>query len=46
MAEKCALCKEKVAETFLGKIRGTFIGKKVVCSSCQKKFGADVEKHL
>ncbi len=46
MAEKCALCKEKVQETFLGKIRGTFIGKKAVCSSCQKKFGADLQKQL
>lgn len=46
MAEKCALCKEKIEETFLGKIRGTFIGKKVVCSSCQKKFGAELEKQL
>ncbi|MBI5797874.1 hypothetical protein HZA98_03135 [Candidatus Woesearchaeota archaeon] len=46
MAEKCAVCKEKVEQTFLGKIKGTFIGKKVVCSSCQKKFGKDVVKHI
>ena len=46
LAEKCALCKEKIEETFLGKIRGTFIGKKVVCSTCQKKFGVDLAKQL
>ncbi|MDP3728374.1 MAG: hypothetical protein Q8R18_02860 [bacterium] len=46
MVEKCALCKEKIENTFLGKIRGTFIKKKVVCSTCQKKFGADVVKQL
>ncbi|HIH15583.1 MAG: hypothetical protein QT08_C0015G0028 [archaeon GW2011_AR17] len=46
MTEKCTLCKEKIEETFLGKIRGTVIKKKMVCSSCQKKFGADVEKQL
>ena len=46
MAEKCALCKEKVENTFLGKIRGTFIKKKIVCSTCQKKFGESLEKQL
>lgn len=46
MAEKCALCKNKIEETFLGKIQGTFIKKKMVCSACQKKFGAELEKQL
>lgn len=46
MAEKCALCKEKIQETFLGKIRGTVVGKKTICSSCQKKFGAELDKQL
>jgi ribosome-binding protein aMBF1 (putative translation factor) len=43
---KCDICKEKIEETFLGKIRGTRIGKKVVCDKCQKKYGKDVKKHL
>ena len=37
MATKCALCKIKIENTFLGKIRGTFVKKKAVCSACQKK---------
>lgn len=34
---KCEICREKVGETFLEKLKGTYIGKKVVCSECQKK---------
>jgi hypothetical protein len=39
---KCEICKEKVEETFLKKILGTYIkdskGKKhVVCKACQSK---------
>jgi hypothetical protein len=34
---KCSVCQNKVEETFLGKIRGTFVKKEVVCSSCQSK---------
>jgi len=37
MAQKCALCKAKIQETFLGKILGTFVNKKPVCSACQQK---------
>tara|TARA_Y100000034_G_scaffold100250_1_gene123477 strand:+ start:991 stop:1140 length:150 start_codon:yes stop_codon:yes gene_type:complete len=37
---KCDICKKSVEETFLKKLKGTFIGKgkkkKVVCSECQK----------
>jgi hypothetical protein len=37
---KCDICKQKVEETFLGKIKGSYIGsgkkKKVVCQACQK----------
>jgi len=37
---KCDECKEKIEETFLGKIKGTYIKdgkkKKVICSNCQK----------
>ena len=39
---KCDVCREKIEETFLEKIKGTYIGrykkKKLVCSSCQKKY--------
>ncbi|MBI4439734.1 hypothetical protein HY638_02070 [Candidatus Woesearchaeota archaeon] len=40
---KCEICKEKVQETFLGKIIGGIVkdakGKKrTVCNNCQKKF--------
>lgn len=38
---KCDICKQKIEETFLKKIKGTYVkvnGKqKVVCSSCQKQ---------
>ena len=39
---KCEICNEKITETFLDKINGTYIkdekGKKhVICSICQKK---------
>jgi len=34
---KCEICKEKIEATFLGKIRGTVIKKKYVCSGCQSK---------
>ncbi|MEM4336974.1 MAG: hypothetical protein QXG86_03140 [Candidatus Woesearchaeota archaeon] len=40
---KCEICKLKIEETFLGKIKGTYLkdkkGKKhVVCGICQKKY--------
>lgn len=48
MTEKCALCGEKIEETFLGKLDGTLIKIKdekknknhtyYVCANCQKKF--------
>ncbi|MDO8556491.1 MAG: hypothetical protein Q7R96_04955 [Nanoarchaeota archaeon] len=34
---KCDQCGNKIEETFLGKIRGTYIGKKTICPLCQKK---------
>lgn len=37
---KCEICKEKIEETFLDKIKGTYFkkGKKLkpVCQTCQK----------
>ena len=40
---KCEICGDKVGETFLGKIVGTYVkdekGKKrLICFDCQKKF--------
>jgi hypothetical protein len=39
---KCEVCKEKIGETFLNKVLGTYVkdekGKKhLVCSNCQAK---------
>ncbi|MBW2975516.1 hypothetical protein KY366_07385 [Candidatus Woesearchaeota archaeon] len=34
---KCSICGKKIETTFLGKIMGTYIGKKPVCSECQRK---------
>ena len=34
---KCAICKGNIEKTFLGMIKGTYIGKKVVCPVCQSK---------
>lgn len=47
MTEKCAVCGDKIEETFLGKINGTIIklkkntrtGKAYVCAACQKEHG-------
>ncbi|MDD5254076.1 MAG: hypothetical protein PHG05_03155 [Candidatus Nanoarchaeia archaeon] len=35
---KCEICKEKIQETFLEKIKGTFFKKKAICSNCQRKY--------
>lgn len=43
---KCAICNEKIENTFLCKIRGTFIKKKAVCSACQKVHGKEVVKKI
>ena len=44
---KCSICKATLAETFLGKIKGTIVkkeGKKhSVCFSCQQKFSTKEE---
>ncbi len=45
MAEKCELCREKIEETFLGKLNGTIVigkrnskdGKAYVCNECQSE---------
>ena len=35
---KCSICGEKIETGILEKIKGTYIKKKIVCSSCQSKF--------
>ncbi|MBT4539019.1 hypothetical protein HOI26_00110 [Candidatus Woesearchaeota archaeon] len=46
---KCSICKAQLAETFLGKIKGTIVKKASsskkysVCFSCQKKFSTKEE---
>jgi hypothetical protein len=40
---KCKICKQKIEQTFLNKIRGTYIkdekGKKhAVCENCQREY--------
>ncbi len=32
---KCAKCKKKIEETFLGKIKGTYFKGKPYCRECQ-----------
>lgn len=34
---KCEICRNKIEENFLEKIKGTYIKKKAVCAECQKK---------
>jgi transposase len=46
MAKKCSLCGTKIENTFLEKIKGTQIGKKFVCSECQKKHKDKVKEML
>ena len=38
---KCYICKEKIEETFLNKLIGTYINKKPVCSVCQKQYSKE-----
>ena len=42
---KCEICGKKVEITFLSKIDGTYIKKKVVCSDCQKKYSLEELKN-
>ena len=39
---KCSLCGEKIEIGILDKVKGTYIKKKVVCSSCQKKYKEEI----
>ncbi|MBI2667464.1 hypothetical protein HYX17_01705 [Candidatus Woesearchaeota archaeon] len=38
---KCHICKDKIEETFLNKLIGTYINKKSVCSVCQKQYSKE-----
>ncbi len=52
MSEKCFICKSKIAELFLGKLKGTAIKKPgqsqsyYVCFECQKKLNNNKEEML
>jgi len=43
---KCTICKKKIDETFLKKIKGTYVKKQgkrhVVCNDCQKIHKEDI----
>ena len=43
---KCDICKGNIEKTFLGKIKGTHIGKKVVCPACQSKYKDKVKEQV
>ena len=51
---RCELCKKKIEETFLGKLKGTVVKikqdkkniLKYVCGECQKRFGDKLKKEL
>ena len=43
---KCAICKASIEKTFLGKIKGTYIGKKTVCPDCQSKHKDKVKEQV
>jgi len=38
---KCHICKGKIETTFLNKIKGTYINKKLICMNCQKQYSID-----
>ncbi|MBI2105533.1 hypothetical protein HYT56_01705 [Candidatus Woesearchaeota archaeon] len=39
---KCDICRNEIAKSFLGKIKGTYIkinkDKKIVCDECQSRY--------
>jgi len=43
MADKCTVCGKNVEKTFLGKIQGTYVKKKIICGACQRKLGNKLE---
>ena len=50
MGDKCAICNKEIQESFLNKIKGTFIrvdGKlKEVCNECQRKYKNKLKQHF
>ena len=38
---KCDVCSKEVEVTFLGKLKGSYVKKKAVCSNCQKNLEKD-----
>ena len=43
---KCAICNNEIEELFLGKIKGTLIKGKKVCSNCQSKYKDKLEEQI
>jgi transposase-like protein len=47
---KCDICKQEIEETFLHKIKGSYVkveGKrKVVCKDCQSKYKEEIKSEL
>ena len=47
---KCDLCKQEIEETFLHKIKGSYINingkRKVVCDECQRKHKDGIKSKL
>ena len=43
---KCGICGEKIETTFLGKIIGTEVKNKFVCSKCQSTYKENLKKKL
>ena len=43
---KCDICHHNIEELFLGKIKGTYLGKKAICSQCQKQGIEALKKKL
>lgn len=39
---KCILCRKTIEQTFLGKIKGTYVKKRPVCNECQRKYQRDL----
>ena len=43
---KCDLCGKGIKEIFLGKLKGTYIKKKTICSDCQKEYKEKLKEKI
>jgi len=46
MAKKCDICGQKIETIFLGKLIGTQVKNKFVCSKCQSTHKGNLKKKL